>query len=69
MIDVDASTATCPPAPRLDHAARRERTDNVLEGTGRTLTGGLDAATMHPPRQIFGAARKIEEAASSSAPR
>ena len=30
------------------------------EGSGRTLSGGLDAATMQAPRQIFGAARKIE---------
>jgi len=45
----------------LDSITRLARAyNNVLEGTGRTLTGGLDAATMHAPRQIFGAARKIE---------
>lgn len=45
----------------LDSITRLARAYNqVLEGTGRTLTGGLDAGTMQAPRQIFGAARKIE---------
>jgi transcription termination factor Rho len=45
----------------LDSITRLARGyNNVLEGSGRTLTGGLDASTMHRPRQIFGAARKIE---------
>lgn len=45
----------------LDSITRLARAyNNYLEGTGRTLTGGLDAATMQAPRQIFGEARKIE---------
>ncbi len=45
----------------LDSITRLARAYNTtLEGSGRTLTGGLDAATMHAPRQVFGAARKIE---------
>jgi transcription termination factor Rho len=45
----------------LDSITRLARAYNqVLEGTGRTLTGGLDAGTMQAPRQIFGAARKLE---------
>jgi transcription termination factor Rho len=49
----------------LDSITRLARAyNNVLEGTGRTLTGGLDAATMQAPRQVFGAARKIEEGGS-----
>jgi transcription termination factor Rho len=45
----------------LDSITRVARAYNtVLEGSGRTMTGGLDAATMHAPRQVFGAARKIE---------
>jgi transcription termination factor Rho len=49
----------------LDSITRLARAYNaVLDGTGRTLTGGLDAATMQAPRQMFGAARKIEEGGS-----
>ncbi|HEV8481466.1 MAG TPA: transcription termination factor Rho [Candidatus Eisenbacteria bacterium] len=49
----------------LDSITRLARAYNtVSEGVGRTMSGGLDAATMHAPRQIFGAARKIEEGGS-----
>jgi transcription termination factor Rho len=49
----------------LDSITRLARAyNNVLDGSGRTLTGGLDAATMQAPRQVFGAARKIEEGGS-----
>jgi transcription termination factor Rho len=49
----------------LDSITRLARAYNtVAEGVGRTLSGGLDAATMHSPRQIFGAARKIEDGGS-----
>ena len=49
----------------LDSITRLARAYNTTQsGTGRTLTGGLDAATMQRPRQIFGAARKIEGAGS-----
>jgi len=45
----------------LDSITRLARAYNVTQGSsGRTLTGGLDATTMQVPRQIFGAARKIE---------
>ncbi len=49
----------------LDSITRLARAyNNTLEGSGRTLTGGLDAGTMQAPRQVFGAARKIEEGGS-----
>jgi len=49
----------------LDSITRLARAYNVLSGnSGRTLTGGLDALTMQVPRQIFGAARKIEDGGS-----
>jgi len=45
----------------LDSITRLARAYNVTTATsGRTLTGGLDANTMQIPRQVFGAARKIE---------
>jgi transcription termination factor Rho len=45
----------------LDSITRLARAYNTLiEGQGRTLSGGLDAGTMQTPRQIFGSARKIE---------
>jgi len=49
----------------LDSITRLARAyNNSGEGSGRTLSGGLDAATMQAPRQIFGAARKIENGGS-----
>jgi transcription termination factor Rho len=49
----------------LDSITRLARAYNTAsEGSGRTLSGGLDAATMQAPRQIFGAARKIEHGGS-----
>jgi transcription termination factor Rho len=49
----------------LDSITRLARAYNTLvEGQGRTLTGGLDAGTMQTPRQVFGAARKIEDGGS-----
>jgi len=49
----------------LDSITRLARAyNNASEGTGRTLSGGLDAATMQAPRMIFGAARKIENGGS-----
>ena len=45
----------------LDSITRLARAYNTnFQGIGRTLSGGLDASTMQVPRQIFGAARKIE---------
>jgi transcription termination factor Rho len=49
----------------LDSITRLARAYNATaEGSGRTLSGGLDATTMQAPRQIFGAARKIEDGGS-----
>jgi transcription termination factor Rho len=49
----------------LDSITRLARAYNtVAEGVGRTMSGGLDAATMLAPRQIFGSARKIEDGGS-----
>ena len=45
----------------LDSITRLARAYNAgAEGSGRTLSGGLDSGAMQSPRQIFGAARKIE---------
>jgi transcription termination factor Rho len=49
----------------LDSITRLARAYNTTQGnSGRTLSGGLDATTMLAPRQIFGAARKIEDGGS-----
>ena len=49
----------------LDSITRLARAyNNSAEGSGRTLSGGLDATTMQAPRMIFGAARKIEDGGS-----
>jgi transcription termination factor Rho len=49
----------------LDSITRLARAYNTgFEGTGRTLSGGLDSNAMQSPRQIFGAARKIEDGGS-----
>ena len=49
----------------LDSITRLARAYNATrESTGRTLTGGLDAGSMQAPRQVFGAARKIENGGS-----
>ncbi len=45
----------------LDSLTRMGRNFNlVIPGSGRTLSGGLDARAMQIPRRIFGAARNIE---------
>jgi transcription termination factor Rho len=45
----------------LDSITRLARAYNAgAEGSGRTMSGGLDSSAMQSPRQIFGAARKIE---------
>ncbi|MCC7142513.1 MAG: transcription termination factor Rho [Candidatus Eisenbacteria bacterium] len=49
----------------LDSITRLARAYNVFsDGSGRTMSGGLDASTMYGPRRIFGAARKIENGGS-----
>ena len=45
----------------LDSLTRLGRTFNLyVEGSGRTLSGGLDSRALQVPRRIFGAARNIE---------
>ncbi len=49
----------------LDSITRLARAYNLVsDGSGRTMSGGLDASTMYGPRRIFGAARKIEHGGS-----
>src|SRR5207249_11279095 len=49
----------------LDSITRLARAYNAgSEGSGRTMSGGLDSNAMQAPRQIFGAARKIEDRGS-----
>jgi transcription termination factor Rho len=49
----------------LDSITRLARAYNAgSEGSGRTMSGGLDSTAMQSPRQIFGAARKIEDGGS-----
>lgn len=49
----------------LDSITRLARAYNlVVPPSGRTLSGGLDPAAVHPPKGLFGAARKIEEGGS-----
>ena len=47
----------------LDSLTRLGRAFNTapgMQGTGRTLSGGLDAGALAVPKQLFGAARKFE---------
>ncbi len=49
----------------LDSLTRLGRTFNLYSGgSGRTMSGGLDASAMKIPRKIFGAARNIENGGS-----
>jgi transcription termination factor Rho len=49
----------------LDSITRLARAFNsVIASSGRTLSGGLDTASLHKPKRFFGAARKIEEGGS-----
>src|SRR5262245_13512439 len=49
----------------LDSITRLARAYNAgADGSGRTMSGGLDSNAMQAPRQIFGAARKIEDGGS-----
>ena len=46
----------------LDSITRLARAYNqVEEGTGRTLSGGLDAGSLEKPKRFFGSARNIDE--------
>ena len=47
----------------LDSITRLARAHNTVdEGSGRTLSGGLDATSMEKPKRFLGSARKISEA-------
>ncbi len=51
----------------MDSLTRLGRAFNTapgMQGTGRTLSGGLDAGALAIPKQLFGAARKFEEGGS-----
>jgi transcription termination factor Rho len=46
----------------LDSITRLARAHNTVEeGTGRTLSGGLDASSLEKPKRFLGSARKINE--------
>ena len=48
----------------LDSLTRLARAHNTVErGTGRTLSGGLDATAMAKPKAFFGSARSVAESA------
>lgn len=49
----------------LDSITRLARAYNLLMPvTGKVLSGGIDANTLHYPKRFFGAARKVEEGGS-----
>ncbi len=49
----------------LDSITRLARAYNALApGSGKLLSGGLEATAMHKPKRFFGAARNIEEGGS-----
>jgi transcription termination factor Rho len=49
----------------LDSITRLARAfNNYLSGSGRTMSGGIDARAMEQPRRIFASARKCEEGGS-----
>jgi transcription termination factor Rho len=49
----------------LDSLTRLARAHNlVIPSSGRTLSGGIDPASLHKPKRFFGAARKVEEGGS-----
>ncbi|MBV1920154.1 MAG: transcription termination factor Rho [Pseudomonadales bacterium] len=49
----------------IDSLTRLTRVHNATgRGSGRTMSGGIDARAMEIPRKLFGAARKIENGGS-----
>lgn len=49
----------------MDSITRLARAHNlVVPPSGRTLSGGVDPASLHKPKRFFGAARNIEEGGS-----
>jgi transcription termination factor Rho len=48
----------------LDSITRLARSYNTVEeGTGRTMTGGIDAGSLEKPKRFFGSARNVPESA------
>src|SRR5207344_1738067 len=51
----------------LDNITRLARAYNTVQPhSGKILTGGVDANSLHKPKRFFGAARNIEEGGSLS---
>jgi len=49
----------------VDGITRLSRAYNlVAPGSGRIMSGGIDAAALYPPKKFFGAARNLEEGGS-----
>jgi transcription termination factor Rho len=49
----------------MDSLTRMSRAfNNLQKGSGRILSGGIDARTMEKPRRFFGSARKVENGGS-----
>jgi len=49
----------------MDSLTRMSRAyNNAQKGSGRILSGGIDARTMEKPRRFFGSARKVEDGGS-----
>lgn len=48
----------------LDSITRLARAYNVMAGSGKILSGGVTAGALDRPRQLFGAARKLEDSGS-----
>lgn len=49
----------------MDSITRLARAyNNIVESSGKTLSGGLDPAAMYGPKRFFGAARNIEDGGS-----
>ncbi|CAM2785834.1 transcription termination factor Rho [Rariglobus hedericola] len=48
----------------IDSITRLARAHNTLKNSGRTGSGGLDVRALEKPRQLFAAARNIEEGGS-----
>jgi len=49
----------------MDSLTRMSRAfNNLQKGSGRILSGGIDARTMEKPRRFFGSARKVEHGGS-----
>ncbi len=44
----------------MDSITRSRAYNLVIPPSGRTLSGGLDPASLHKPKAFFGAARNIE---------